>query len=632
MRPADFSPGFQRFVASGIADKVFQTGIPGDQSFHTRPFLGVDRSALGRAWRDRCTDTGRAAALAMVQTHGLPDMLARVLAARGVAPDDAAAYLAPRLRDLMPDPSTFVAMDEAAARIAQAVIRGEKIAIFGDYDVDGACSAALLGTFLARTGTPFVVRIPDRIIDGYGPNVEAIRELHAAGCTLLVTVDCGVASFEPLAEARKLGMDAVVLDHHQAAVELPPAVAVVNPNRQDDLSGLGHLCAAGVVFMALVAVQRALRRSGFWQARGGGEPELLADLDLVALATVADVVPLTGLNRAFVQQGLAVMRQRRRPGLTALIDVSGLSGPPEAWHLGFLLGPRINAGGRIGNSALGAGLLMTGDAGEAARIAGELNALNAERQAVERLAVEEATAMAERQVVEEGPAVLVVGSPEWHPGVVGLVAARIKERFNRPAFAIALDGGGGGTGSGRSVPGVDLGRAVRRLVEEGIAVKGGGHAMAAGVTLPPGGVAAFRAGISAALADEFGRVDASEALGIDGALTAGGATVDLVAGLSRAGPYGAGNPEPVFAFGHHVLTEAAIVGVNHVRIRLRAGDGASLGGMVFRAADAPLGQALLSMKGQTVHAAGTLALDTWGGRNQVSLRLLDVSKAEASPR
>ncbi|MFD2251890.1 single-stranded-DNA-specific exonuclease RecJ [Pseudochelatococcus lubricantis] len=568
----------------------------------------------------------------MVQLHGLPDILARVLASRGIGPDDAQAYLAPRVRDLMPDPSTLVAMDEAAARIARAVARREKVAILGDYDVDGACSSALLGLFLARGGVDFVVRIPDRVVDGYGPNLAAIRELHEAGCTLLVTVDCGVASFEPLAEARRLGMDVVVLDHHQAGVELPQAVAVVNPNRQDDLSGLGHLCAAGVVFMALVAVQRALRQAGFWRQTAGGEPDLLADLDLVALATVADVVPLVGLNRAFVQQGLAVMRQRRRPGLTALLDVSGLSGPPEAWHLGFLLGPRINAGGRIGDSALGTTLLMAREPHEAARIATELNTLNAERQVVERLAVEEAVAMAERQLAEGDPPVLVVASPGWHPGVVGLVAARVKERFNRPAFAIALDDRGGGTGSGRSIPGADIGRAVRRMVEEGIAVKGGGHAMAAGVTLGRDGVAAFGERLSAVLAEDVGRAGEGEALGINAALTAGGATPELVAGISRAGPYGAGNPEPVFAFGHHMLTEATVVGANHVRVRLRAGDGASLGGMVFRAADQPLGQALLSLKGQPVHAAGTLALDNWGGRTQVSLRLLDVCKAEAARR
>lgn len=562
----------------------------------------------------------------MVQSQGLPDIVARVLAARGVAPGEAETYLAPRLRDLMPDPSVLADMNAAAARIADAIERREKIAIFGDYDVDGACSSALFGSYLEAAGTPFIVRIPDRIVDGYGPNVSVIRELHAAGCSLLVTVDCGVASHEPLAEAAALGMETVVLDHHQATAELPQAHAIVNPNRQDDLSGLGHLCAAGVVFMTLVAVQRELRRRGFWPD-ASRVPDLLAYLDLVALATVADVVPLIGLNRAFVQQGLAIMRQRRRVGLTALIDASGLSTTPEAWHLGYLLGPRINAGGRIGNSALGASLLMTRDSTDATRIAAELNSLNSDRQVVERLAVEEAVSMADRQLAENDLAVLVVGSPEWHPGVVGLVAARLRERFARPAFAFAMTESGGATGSGRSIPGVDIGRAVRRAVEEGIALKGGGHAMAAGVTLGPGGLDFFASRLAAILAEDVARADSNEALGIDAALTAAGATAELVSNITQAGPFGSANPEPVFAFGSHLLSEASAVGANHLRIRLRARDGASVGGMVFRAADQPLGQALLAMKGQAIHAAGTLALDSWGGRTQVSLRLVDASRA-----
>lgn len=566
------------------------------------------------------------AALAMVQVHGIADVLARVLASRGVLPDDAQPYLAPRLRDLMPDPSTLQDMDKAANRIADAIERGEKVAIFGDYDVDGACSAALLATFLQRCGTPFAVHIPDRIIDGYGPNVAAIKALKEAGCQCLVTVDCGVASHEPLAEAQRLGLDVVVLDHHQAPDVLPQAVAVVDPNRQDDLSGLGHLCAAGVVFMALVAVQRILRQRGC--GHGGTPSSLLGDLDLVALATVADVVPLTGLNRAFVQQGLTVMRQRSRVGLTALLDSARLSGPPEAWHLGYLLGPRINAGGRIGDSALGARLLMTTDAAEAARIAAELDTLNQERQAVEMVAVEEATALAERLLDESNPSVLVLASEDWHPGVAGLIASRLKERFARPAFAIALNADDIGTGSGRSIPGVDLGRAVRQAVTDGYALKGGGHAMAAGITLEKSRLDAFSDFMNARLHDEVSDTDAYAPLEIDAALTAAGATPELVASIAGAGPFGSGNPEPVFAFGSHRLTEASTVGAGHVRIRIRAGDGSSLGGIAFRAADQPLGQALLAMRGETVHVAGTLALDTWGGRTQVSLRVSDIAKPQ----
>jgi single-stranded-DNA-specific exonuclease len=587
-----------------------------------RPFLGVARSALGQVWRDRLDDAGAATALAMVQAHALPDVVARILAARGVAADAASGFLEPRLRDLMPDPDSLRDMGAAIARLTRAITQNETVAIFGDYDVDGASSSALLASFLARCGTPFVIHIPDRITEGYGPNVEAIRALKAEGAGLLVTVDCGTTSFEPLAEARRLGLDVVVIDHHQAPAELPQAEAIVNPNRQDDLSGLGHLAAAGVVFMVLVALNRHLRSQGFWDGRGG-PPDLLGDLDLVALATVADVVRLEGLNRAFVRQGLQIMRQRRRPGLTALLDAAALRGPPEAWHLGFLLGPRINAGGRIGDAALGAKLLLTEDPLEAARIAAELDQLNRERQVIELQAVEEATAQAERLLDRAEASVIVVGSPDWHPGIVGLVAARLKELFGRPAFAFALTAEGG-TGSGRSILGVDLGRAVRAAVEAGLAVKGGGHAMAAGVTLGTPDLATFAAFLDARLATAVATARLDAGLSIDAAVTAGGATADLIAGIARAGPYGSGNPEPVFVFPHHRLVEAGEV-KGHVRINLKSGDGASVGGIAFRSADRPLGQALLAARGKALHVAGTLALDTWGGTPKVSLRVIDIA-------
>ncbi|MBX3539504.1 MAG: single-stranded-DNA-specific exonuclease RecJ [Chelatococcus sp.] len=574
-------------------------------------------------WRDRLDDAGAAAALAMVQSHGLPDIVARILAARGIAGADASGYLEPRLRDLMPDPSILRDMEPAVDRLAAAIVRDETVAVFGDYDVDGACSTALLASFLARCGTRFVIHIPDRITEGYGPNVEAIRALKAEGADLLVTVDCGTTSFEPLAEAARLHLDAVVIDHHQAPQELPQAVAIINPNRQDDLSGLGHLAAAGVVFMVLVALNRRLRGDGFWDTRGGA-PDLLGDLDLVALATVADVVRLEGLNRAFVRQGLGVMRQRRRPGLTALLDAAALRGPPEAWHLGFLVGPRINAGGRIGDAALGAKLLLTDDGMAAAQIASELDRLNRERQVIEHQAVEEATADAERQLSERDAAVLVVGSAEWHPGIVGLVAARLKEHFRRPAFAFALTPGGS-TGSGRSIPGVDLGRAVRAAVDAGLAVKGGGHAMAAGITLAPDGLETFSRYLDSMLAEAVAGARLDSGLSIDAAVTAGGASPALIAGIAQAGPYGSGNPEPVFAFPRHRLAEVSEV-KGHIRVSLKAGDGSSLGGMAFRSADRPLGQALLAARGQVLHVAGTLALDTWGGQAKASLRVLDVAE------
>lgn len=592
-----------------------------------RPFLGVTRSALGRPWRDRLDAAGLGRAEALAQVEGIPDILARLLAGRGVEAADAASYLAPKLRDLLPDPATLIDMPAAAARLARAVATRERVAIFGDYDVDGACSAALLAGFLTEAGARPRIHIPDRLIEGYGPNVEAVRMLAAEGATLLVTVDCGTTSDEPFAEAHRLGLDVVVLDHHQAPERLPAVEALVNPNRQDDLSGLGHLCAAGVVFLALVATRAELRRQGFW-GQGRAEPDLLAALDLVALATVADVVPLRGLNRAFVRQGLAILRGRARPGLAALMDVAGLDGPVQPWHLGFLLGPRINAGGRIGDAALGAKLLLSQDEVEARAIAAELNRLNQERQEIERQAVLEAAAEAEHALMAmpELP-VLLAASAEWHPGIVGLVAARLKERFRRPAFALALNGEGGATGSGRSVAGVDLGRAVRAAVEAGLAVKGGGHAMAAGVTLAAGQSGAFHGFLNEHLAREVGAASEAEALLVDAALSAGGANPRLLTEIERAGPFGAGSPEPVFVFPAHRLTDAVEIGSGgHVRIKLRSGDGASVGGIAFRVAQEPLGRALLGARGETVHLAATLTLNRWGGNETAELRVLDMAR------
>jgi single-stranded-DNA-specific exonuclease len=592
-----------------------------------RAFLGVTRSALGRPWRDRLDAAGLGRAEALAQVEGIPDILARLLAGRGVEPNEAQSFLEPKLRDLLPHPGTLIDMGPAAARLARAVESGERVAIFGDYDVDGACSAALLAGFLTEGGARPRIHIPDRLIEGYGPNSEAIRQLAAEGATLLVTVDCGTTSHEPLAEARRLGLDVVVLDHHQAPERLPEVEALVNPNRQDDLSGLGHLCAAGVVFLALVATRAELRRRGAWASRGG-EPDLLAALDLVALATVADVVPLRGLNRAFVRQGLAILRGRARPGLAALMDVAGLDGPVQPWHLGFLLGPRINAGGRIGDAGLGARLLLTADEIEARAIAAELNRLNQERQEIERQAVIEAISQADHALMRD-PAlsVLLASSPDWHPGIVGLVAARLKERFRKPAFALAINGEGGATGSGRSVAGVDLGRAVRAAVEAGLAVKGGGHAMAAGVTLAPGQDAVFHAFLAQRLSGDVAAAGESEALLVDAALSAGGATPRLLAEIDRAGPFGQGSPEPVFVFPAHRLTDVIEIGSGgHVRVRLKGGDGASVGGIAFRCAQEPLGRALLAARGESVHLAANLTLNRWGGNEKAELRVLDLAK------
>ncbi|WP_331295518.1 single-stranded-DNA-specific exonuclease RecJ [Methylobacterium hispanicum] len=564
----------------------------------------------------------------MVQAYGLPELLARVLAGRGIRPDGAEAYLSPRLRTLMPDPDTLLDMEIAARRIARAVRRGEIVAVFGDYDVDGAASAALLAGYLQGLGVTARIHIPDRITEGYGPNVTAVRALAAEGASLLVCVDCGTSGHGPLEEAEKLGLDVVVLDHHAASEVLPPVRALVNPNRLDDLSGLGHLCAAGVVFLTLVAVNRALRREGFF---GGDltEPKLTDALDLVALATVADVVPLTGLNRAFVVQGLAVMRARGRTGLAALFDAASLDGPPEAWHLGYLLGPRINAGGRIGDASLGARLLLTADSLEAVRIAAELDRLNRERQLIEAQAVADAEAAMDRLLsLDPDRPVLVAGSAEWHPGVVGLIASRLKERFGRPAFAFALRPDGTSTGSGRSVAGADLGAAVRGCVEAGLAAKGGGHAMAAGVTLKGQDLTRFEARLTECLAAAVAEARAADVLHIDGTLSAGGATAETVRLIQRAGPFGQGAPEPVFALANHRIVDAGVVGASHVRARLRSRDGQAIGAISFRSAQSPLGLALLNGIGRECHVAGTLSCDRWRGTERAQLRICDLAPTD----
>jgi single-stranded-DNA-specific exonuclease len=593
-----------------------------------RLFLGVENSATGRAWRDRLDERGASRALAIAQRHELPELLARILAGRNVEADAVDAFLDPTIKRSMPDPNVLTAMPEAAARIADAMTRGESIAIFGDYDVDGATSAAVLARFLRHGGVEPIIHIPDRLFEGYGPNVEAVRALAARGATLLVTVDCGTTSIEPLSEAKALGMDVVVIDHHQADEALPPALAIVNPNRRDDLSGLGYLAAVGLVFMTVVAVNRALRARGFWtDARP--EPDLLSFLDDVALGTVADVVPLIGLNRAFVAKGLQVLRRREQPGLVSLMDVARLSGPPEAWHLGFLLGPRINAGGRIGRADLGVRLLLEADPIEAAKIAAELDRLNRERQAIEQetLAQAEAEALAALGIEETG-AVVITAAEGWHPGVVGLVAARLKEKFGRPAFAIALEPGGIGTGSGRSITGVDIGRAVRRAVAEGLLVKGGGHAMAAGVTLRKGALAQLRAFLETALSADVATARRLSGLMIDGAVSAAGANLELVAMIERAGPFGSGNPEPVIALPAHTVTYAEEVGQAHMRVRFKSGAGAAVNAIAFRAAGQKLGTALLQSRGRQVHAAGSFAIDRWQGEERVQFRLTDIAPAE----
>jgi single-stranded-DNA-specific exonuclease len=589
-------------------------------------FLNVSQSVLGRAWTDRLDFRTQRNAIAIGQRTGLSDILARIVAARGVEVDDAEAFLMPTVRSLMPDPSTMADMDKLADRLAKAIIDKEAVALFGDYDVDGACSCALMVRYLRHFGLDPQVHIPDRIFEGYGPNANAIDRLADAGASLLITLDCGTTSDGPILHARERGLEVLVIDHHLSDHELPQANALVNPNRPDDISGLGYLCAAGVTFMVLVATNRTLRQAGI------AGPDLMKLIDLVALATICDVVPLKGLNRAFVLRGLEVARTGTNRGISALALAARLSGPINPYHLGYLIGPRINAGGRIGDAALGMKLLSLEDEQQAMMIAAQLNELNAERQRIEVQAVEEAVATAEMEIGDgEGPAVLVLASADWHPGVVGLIAARLKERFERPVFAIALGPDGGGTGSGRSVPGVDLGRAVIDAVELGIAAKGGGHAMAAGVTLKPGQIGAFRAHVNEALQKSVGAARAVTTLSIDAALTARAATTDFVHQIERAGPFGAGNPQPVFAFPSHRAKFAEVVGTGgHIRFTLTSEDGARLKAIAFRAATTALGEALLSAgNDRSLHLAGTLSLDHYQGREEVQMRLLD---AAALPR
>jgi single-stranded-DNA-specific exonuclease len=589
-----------------------------------RSFLGVGKSARGFAWRERLPQNLRPLGTAISQRHGLPDLMGRVLAARGVALDNVATFLDPTLKALMPDPSSLRDMEKAAARLADAIQAKQNVAIFGDYDVDGACSSALMKRFLEHHETPARIYIPDRIFEGYGPNAAAIETLVKEGAKLIVTVDCGTTSHEPLSVARKLGADVVIIDHHQADERLPEVQAVVNPNRQDDISGQGMLCAAGVVFLVLVATARELRKRGFYAA--SREPDLLALLDLVALATVADVVPLIGLNRAYVKKGLAVMRARENVGLTALADAAGLTVAPTPYHLGFILGPRINAGGRIGNAALGATLLSTSDPVEAQRIAELLHRLNKERKDIETLVLEEALALADRQVADDpSRAILIVASETWHKGVVGLVASRLVERFRRPACVIAWEASAMGTGSLRSVPGIDLGAAIRAAVTAGLLAKGGGHAMAAGLTVGRDGLPELEQFLLGHLGSAAKGVGDTAHLDIDASIVSSGATRELMDLIERVSPFGQGNSEARFALPAHRVKFGKLIAEAHIRVILEGGDGSRLDGVAFRAAGQPLGDLLMSASGMPIHVAGHLRRDTWGGRERIELQIEDAA-------
>ena len=573
-------------------------------------FLGVEHSITGRRWTGPAAEIARLAE-AVAQGTGLPDPVCGVLASRGVEAGGAAAYLAPKLRDLLPDPRRLRDAHRAAGRLVRAAAAGERIAVFADYDVDGATSAALLIDWLAAQGRGATLYVPDRIAEGYGPNAPAIARLSAAH-DLIVCVDCGTMAHDALAGA---ACDVVVIDHHLGAETLPDVHSVVNPNRQDEEGDLGHLCAAGVVFLTLVEANRQMREAG------REPPDLKPSLDLVALATVADVAPLRGVNRAFVRAGLQVMRARRRPGLVALAEAARLDGPAVSHHLGFVLGPRINAGGRVGRADLGARLLVCRDPAEAGALAARLEEVNAERRAIEAGVRDAALAQAE----ERAPVAWAAGAG-WHPGVVGIVAGRVARVTGRPAVVLGLEGGVA-KGSGRSVPGVDLGRAVQRLVREGLLLTGGGHEMAAGLSAREALLPAAMERLGELLARQGAGGGGPRELPVDGLLMPGAATVELCEALEAAGPYGEGSPAPRFVCPSVAIHHLRRMGESHLKVRFSDGIGPQCEAVAFGAYDGPLGAAIEAHGGARLHLAGRIEVNHWRGRSGVQLRLSDAAPA-----
>ncbi|MEX2199774.1 MAG: single-stranded-DNA-specific exonuclease RecJ [Dongiaceae bacterium] len=587
--------------------------------------LGIERSVTGRRGRQRGDDTGNDnLALAIAQKHGLPDLVGRLLAARGIATDEVPLYLEPTLRDLLPNPSRFLDMDKAVARLVAAIGANEKIVVWGDYDVDGATSTALLQRYFASIGHPVGRYIPDRIREGYGPNSPALLKLREEGAAVVVTVDCGITAHEPLAAAEAAGLDVIVLDHHQSEPQLPPAHAIVNPNRLDEEPGFGQLAAVGVTFLVLVGLNRALREAGHFATRR--EPDLLELLDLVALGTVCDVVPLTGLNRALVSQGLRIAARRGNVGMAALADIARMETAPGTFHLGFMIGPRLNAGGRVGEADLGARILSTGDPGEANRIALHLDALNDERRAIEQQVLDRAMAA----IGEEPPSapLTFVAEAGWHPGVIGIVASRLVERYGRPACVVAL-ADGIGKGSGRSMPGLDLGAAVIAARQSGLLVNGGGHAMAAGFTVAEENLPAQQSFLGERLLQmNAGNIDVARTLGIDGPLAAGAVDLALAERIAALGPFGSGNPEPRFALSGVRILRADAMGKDHLRCFVAGSDGKQVRAVAFRVGGTPLGELLASRGGgMPVHLAGHLRAETWQGRTSVRFFIEDAAPA-----
>jgi len=580
--------------------------------------LGIDHSLTGRQWLLTGGDERLAASIS--QRLGLPELLGRVLATRSIELDAVEAFLNPTLRDSLPDPFHLKDMDKAADKLALVIASGEIIGIFGDYDVDGATSSALLTRFFHAVGADVIVHIPDRMLEGYGPNAPALLNLQAKGCGVVITVDCGITSFEPLAVARESGLPIIVVDHHEAEPSLPEALAVVNPNRLDEDSPHGQLAAVGVAFLLIVAINKRLRESGFYQSRPA--PDLMQWLDIVALGTVCDVVPLVGVNRALVSQGLKVMAKRANPGIAALADISGVKERLEAFHLGYMLGPRVNAGGRVGQADLGVRLLSTDDPQEAAIIAAQLDGYNKDRQEIEAAVLHAAIEQVESLPEDARPLIIAAGD-DWHPGVIGIIAGRLKERYSRPACVIAFEGDEG-KGSGRSIPGLDLGGAIIAARQAGLLTKGGGHAMAAGFTVKRARLQDFTDFLAERLhAQMQGPLRAL--LQLDATLDPAGATLDLVETLARLGPFGSGNAEPKFALIGARVSGPRIVGQGHVACTVTGPNGGRIKGIAFRCADNELGHALLANDGTPLHLAGTLRIDNWQGRTSVQMFIEDAA-------
>ncbi len=585
--------------------------------------VAAESSILGKKWM--MTPAEDRLVQGIAQAYGLPEIVSRVLVARGVSFEQVEEFLNPTIKSQLPDPATLKDMEKAAARLADAIMNGEKVAVFGDYDVDGATSTALLKRFFKAVGRDLRVYIPDRIREGYGPNAPALLKLKEEGMQVVMTVDCGVTAFDAIAAGTNAGLDMIILDHHRAEAQLPNAHAVVNPNRLDDDSRQGQLAAVGVAFLTIVAVNRILRARDFYNEKIQ-EPRILQWLDIVALGTVCDVVPLTGVNRAFVAQGLRVMALRQNPGIVALSDVAGLSEQPSAFHAGFMFGPRVNAGGRVGAADLGSRLLSTDDKLEAREIALKLHDYNAERKAIEENVLQDALERIERQKIYDD-LVMVVAGEGWHPGVIGIVAARIKEKYNRPACVIALDEKGIGKASGRSVSVIDLGAAIIAAKQKDILINGGGHKMAAGFTVARDNIDALRADVNRHALEQLQGMPYVPELRVDAVLSVHSLTLDLIEKLNMLAPYGAGHAEPRFILQGVKIIKPYVVGEKHVSCFIQdTAGGASIKGIAFRALDSALGEALLKAGTSPVSLAGHVSVNEWQGRRNVQFQIVDFNK------